>query len=137
MGKSCYPSKSWVFNSRFSFKVRQHGQQEHYTQYNVCCAFYRMVCAPSLSQPYLCIQPPLQSPPRIRSSISVNFCLPIPSLLVDKIILTVPSNTPFLYTSAILHLSIFAYNHPNNLHQKCFPYFSHLANSGCMKGPGS
>ena len=26
MDQTCYASKSWVFKSRFSFKVRQHGQ---------------------------------------------------------------------------------------------------------------
>ena len=96
-----------------------------------------MVCAPSLSQPYLCIQPPLYSPPRILSSTSVNFYLPIPSALVHKTILTIPSNTSFFYTSAIFHLPIFAYNHPNSLDQKYFPYLSHLANSGYVKGSGS
>ena len=30
MGQARYPSKSWVFNSRFSFKIRQHGQQQLY-----------------------------------------------------------------------------------------------------------
>ena len=29
-----------------------------------------------------------------------------------------PTNTTFLYISAIFHLPIFAYNHPNNLNQK-------------------
>ena len=58
-----------------------------------------MVSAPSFSQPYMCIQPPLQSPPNICSSTSVNFYLAIPPLLVHKIILTIP--TPFLYTSVV------------------------------------
>ena len=56
-----------------------------------------MVGAPSFSQPYLCIQPPLQSPPKIRSSTPDTFHLPIPLLLVRKIILTIPTKTPFLY----------------------------------------
>ena len=47
------------------------------------------------------------------------------------------ANTPCLYISAIFHLPIFVYNHPNNLHQKYFPYLNHFANSGCVKGPGS
>ena len=63
-----------------------------------------MVAAPSFSQPYLCIKPPLQSLPKIRSSTPVNFHLPIPPFLVQKIILTISTNAPFLYTS-----SIFAY----------------------------
>ena len=70
-----------------------------------------------------CIQPPLQSPPKVRSSTLVKFHLPISPLLVHKIILTIPTNTP------ILHLFTFAYNHPNSLYQKYFPYYSHLANS--------
>ena len=32
-----------------------------------------------------------------------------------------PTNTSFLHTSVILHLLIFLYNLPNNLHQKYFP----------------
>ena len=42
------------------------------------------------------------------------------SLLVHKIILITPANTPFLHTPVILHLLTFACNLPNNLHQKCF-----------------
>ena len=76
-----------------------------------------MVGAPSFSQPYLCIQPTLQSQPRNSFSTSANFHLPIPPLLFHKIILTIPTNTPCLYTSAIFHLPLFAYNHPNNLNQ--------------------
>ena len=94
-----------------------------------------MAGAPSFSQPYLGMQTPLQSAPKIRSSTSVSFYIPIPPLLVWKIILTNPKNIPFLYISALFHLPIFAYNHPNNLHPKYFPYLSHLANSGYVKGP--
>ena len=66
----------------------------------------------------------------------VNFHLPILPLLVHRIIFAVPTNSLFLYTSTILHLLIFGYSHPNNLHQKYFSYLSHLANSGCANGPG-
>ena len=52
-------------------------------------------------------------------------------------ILTIPTNTLFLYTSAIFYLPILAYKHPNNLHQKLFPCLSHLTNSGCVKVPAS
>ena len=82
-------------------------------------------------------QPPLHSPPKIRSSISVNFDLPISPLLVHKFILTSSTNASFLYPSPIFDFSIFAYYHPNNLNQKCFPHLSYLANSGCVEGPGS
>ena len=70
-------------------------------------------------------------------SSTFNFYLPILILLVQKLNLTTTTNIPFLYTSAILHVPIFAYNYFNNLHQRYFPYLSHLANSGCFKGPGS
>ena len=53
--------------------------------------------------------------------------------LLKKSFLQYLTNTPFLYTTAIFHLPIFVYNHPNNIHQKYFPYFSYLANSGCFK----
>ena len=50
----------------------------------------------------------LQSPPKIHSCTSFNFHLLIPSLLVTchKIILTISTNTLFLYTSGIFHLLI-------------------------------
>ena len=89
----------------------------------------------SFSQLYLCIQPPLQSPPEICSCF--NFQLTILILIVQNIIFTIPTKAPFLYTSAIFHLAIFAYNHLNNLHPKYFFYLIHLDNSGCVKGPGS
>ena len=47
------------------------------------------------------------------------------------------TNTPCLYISSIFHPPIFMYDHPNNLHQKYFPYLNHFSNSGCVKGPGS
>ena len=80
-----------------------------------------MVGASLFSQPCLCIQPPLKSLPKIRSSTSVNFHLPISPLLAHKIIFTIPANIPFHYTSAVFHFPIFAYNHPSNLHQNIFP----------------
>ena len=80
-----------------------------------------MVGAPSFWQPYLCIQPPLQSPPKICSSTSVNFHLTFPPLRFNKIILKIYINTTFLYTAAFFHLTFFAYNHPSNLHQNAFP----------------
>ena len=99
-----------------------------------------MVSAPSFLQLYLRIQPPtLASGISTRNlpSTSGNFQLLILLLLVRKIILKIPTNTPFPYTSAIFHVPFFAYSHPNNLHQKCFLYLSHLANSGCVKEPVS
>ena len=80
-----------------------------------------MVGALSFSQPYFCKQTPLQSPPKTRSPTSAIFHLPIPPLLVNKIILKISTNTPFIYTSATFHLPILAYSHPYNLHQKYFP----------------
>ena len=62
-----------------------------------------MVDAPSFTQPHLCLQALLQFPPKIRST-SVTFQIPFPPLLVQKIIFTISTNTPFLYTSAIFHL---------------------------------
>ena len=50
-----------------------------------------------------------------------QFSPPFPTILVHKIILTIPTNTQFLYTSVILHLLIFPYNLLNNHHQKYFP----------------
>ena len=92
MGETGYLPQNWVFNGRFSFKVWQHGQQQLCLQYKVCWILYKMIRAPS----FLYINPMLQSPPNNRSSISVNFNLPIPPLLLHKIILTAPTNTPFL-----------------------------------------
>ena len=53
------------------------------------------------SQPYLCMQPPLQSLSKSFHSTSVNFNFPIPPLLFNKKILKIPADTPFLYTAAL------------------------------------
>ena len=58
-----------------------------------------MTDALSFSQPFFCMQLPIQSQPKIHSPTSSIFHLPIPPLLVYKIILTIPSNTPFLCIS--------------------------------------
>ena len=52
----------------------------------------------SFSQPYLCKQPTLQSPPKFFFN---KFHLPILPLLVHKIILTISTNTHFFYASAL------------------------------------
>ena len=62
---------------------------------------------------------------------------PLYSRLFNKIILTIPTNTLYLYTSALFHLPIFTYKHPSNQHQKYFPYFSYLVCSDSVKGPRS
>ena len=59
--------------------------------------------------------------------------LHLPSLYVHKIIFKILANTAFPFTSAIFHLPNFAYRKLYNLHQKYFPYLSHLGNSGCVK----
>ena len=63
---------------------------------------------------------PSFSPEKVLSSTSASFCLPTPPLLVQKFILTIPTNTSFLYTSPIFDFPVFAYYHPNNLYQQCF-----------------
>ena len=90
-----------------------------------------------ISQPYFCKQPPLKPLPKTLSSTPVDSYLSFPHLLFNKIFLKIPTNTPFLYNAAFFNLPIFVYNHPSHLHQKCFPYLSHLANSGCLKGQRS
>ena len=50
-----------------------------------------------------------------------QFLVSYSQLLVNKIILTIPFNTPFFYISVILHLLIFVYNLPKILGQKYFP----------------
>ena len=92
-----------------------------------------MVDAPLFSEPYLYKEPPLPSPPKINSSTSVTFHLPIPPLLIHKFIHALPTITlpSFLYNSPIFNFPIFSYYHRNNLHQKCFPHLiTYLANLG-------
>ena len=60
-----------------TFKVRQHGQQQLFLQYKVCWIFCKIVGAHPFSQPYLCVKPHLQSPPKICFSTSFKFHLPI------------------------------------------------------------
>ena len=134
MGQTRYPSKTASL-SKSNF---QRGQQQLYhLPYKVSWILYKMVGFSSFSQPYSCIQQLLQSPPKTLSSTSGNFYLPIPPLLFNKIILTIPTNTPFLYAAAIFHLTVFAYNHPGYLHQPYFSYLIYLANSDCVKGKRS
>ena len=64
--------KTRVFKDHFSFKIRQYGQQKLSLQYKVYWILYEMVDTPLLSQTYLCMQPPLWSPPKIRFSTLVN-----------------------------------------------------------------
>ena len=78
---------------------------------------------PSFSQLYLCLQSPLQSPSKIRSSNSVNFHLPKSPLLVHKIILAIPTNTFFFYTSAILQQLIFCVQPSQQFTPKIFSLF--------------
>ena len=134
MGQTRYPSKGWVFKSRSSSKVTQYGKQQLQGMLN---SLQNGRWCPSFSQPYLRIQSLRQSPPKICSSTLVSFDFPVPPLLVHKIIRTIPTNTPFLYTSTVFHIPSFAHNHPNNLHQKYCPFLSNLASSGYVKGPGS
>ena len=82
-----------------------------------------MVGAPSFSQSFLCIQPPLQCPPQIRSSTSVNFYLPSSPLLSLQSPLTLPSympqkffTSPFLHaTNPIIYNKIFSLPQPFSL----------------------
>ena len=127
-------SKIWAFKSCFSFKIRQHGQNQLFLRYKVSRILCKMVDVLSFSQLLFWMQPPLQFPPKIRSPTSAIFYLPIPSLLVHKIILTIPTNTPFIYTSAIFYIFIFVYIHLCNLHQMYFVKLRHLVNSDCVKG---
>ena len=99
------PVKKWVFKSRFSFRIRQHGQL--FLQYKVCWVLYKIVGFSLFSLPLLCIQPSLRSPPKTCSSTLVSFYFPISPSFVHKIIIAIPTNTPFLYTSATLHPSNF------------------------------
>ena len=133
MGQRCYPSKSWVFKSRVFFSKSEATLYPTESMLNslqngMCSFIIRILLVYTIT-----ISVSTKNPP----SSSVNIYLPIPPLLVHKIILTIRTNTPFLYTSAIFHLRIFAYNHPNNLNKKYFPYLSHLANPSCVKGPQS
>ena len=88
--------------------------------------------APSLSEPCLCIQPPLQSPAKSLFYTSANFNLNFP-LLFNKIVTAIYTSTPFHDTATFSHLPIFACKHPSSLHQKCFRFLSHLPNSGYVK----
>ena len=106
-GQLRYLSKNGVFKSRFFVKVRQHGQQLLYLHHKVPWILCKMVGDLSFSEPYLCIESALQSPPKICPPTLSSFQLPIPPLLVHKITLTIGINTAFLYTSGIFPIPIF------------------------------
>ena len=118
-----YLSRSWAFKSRFYFKVRQDSPQQLYLQYKVSWILYKIVGAFSFSQTYLCLQP------KIRSATSVILHHRTLPLLFHKVIFTIPTNTTFLYTSAIFQLPIFACSQPYNLRQNYFSYLSLLSQS--------
>ena len=94
------------------------------------------VGAPSFSEPYLCKQPPLHSPPKIRSSTSANFHLLSPPLLVHKFILTIPLTLPFSIPHQSLTFLLLRTTIPTIYTKNVFP-LSYLANSGYVKGPKS
>ena len=100
MSETRYLSKSWVFKDRFFFKVRQHGQKQLYLQNEVCWILHKMVGAPSFSQSYLCIQPPLQFPTKNPFFYFSQFSPPYSTLTWSQ---NHPYN-PFRYISAIFHL---------------------------------
>ena len=62
------------------------------------------------------MQQHLQSPPTIPSSTAANFHLPTspPHFIFYLTAPTIPTSTPFLYTSAIFHRLIFTHSHPYN-----------------------
>ena len=107
-----------IFNTKYA---------EFFTKWQVLLQFYNPTCAYNHS--YNLHQ---KSVPLVQPTFSILF-----HSYFNKVILTTPPNTPFLYTLAIFHLPVFAYNHPRNLHQRYFSYFGYLANSSCVKGPGS
>lgn len=78
---SNYPLKSWIFNSHFSYKVKQlNPQLSVKLQYKACWVLYKMTS--SFSPPFLFLQAPLHSPPTIPSSTSAIFpSIPFPTCL--------------------------------------------------------
>ena len=130
-GSNTYPSKSWFFKCYFSFKVRQHGQQQVNLQYNLCWILQKItgLLVHTISRTIFTKNSFLHF-----SQLLPTYFTP---LLFRKTILNVPNITPFLYNSAIFKLPIFTYSHPYNLLRKLFLYLKHLANSGCIKGPMS
>ena len=133
MDQTRYKSKSWVIKSRFSFNVRQHGQQQLYLQYcklnslqyNRCSFIFTTLLVHTTT-------------PAISAKIPVlyfsHFSPPYSTLICSQNHFYNPHYTPFLHTSSISYLFIFGYSHPNNLHQKHFRYLNQLANSSCLKG---
>ena len=110
-GSNTLPIKKLSHEEPLSFKVWQHVQQQLYLHYKVHWILCKMVGAPSFSEPYSCKQPPLHSPPKIRSSTSVNFHLPIHLCLFTNSSLqsplTLPSSIPHQFlTFLVLHPNI-------------------------------
>ena len=129
MGQTRYPPKSRVFKSRFSFKVGQHLQQQLYLQLdslqNSSCYLIFTTLLVHTTTPKISTKNPFL----YFSQLSTNIRTYYP-LTFNKIIRTISTNAPFLYTAAIFCFPIFAYNHPSNLDQKYFLHISHIASSG-------
>lgn len=107
VGQTRYQSKSGIFKSHFSFKFR-------FFLESIKCSF--IFRHPSCSYDHA--NNSTNNPFFYFSQFSPSFLI---SLLVHKTIPSNPSNTPFLYTSAISRLSIFTYCHYHNPYQKSFP----------------
>ena len=92
----------------------------NYLQSGSCCLIFKILLAHKAT-------PKIST--KIGSPTSDNFHLCIPPLLVCKIIVTTPTNTPFLYTSATVHLPTIC--------TKSFSQPQPFTDTDGVKGPGS
>ena len=124
--------------SRFSFKVRQSGQQQLYLQYKVCWIFYKLVGAPSFQNPTCIYNHTYNLPQKSVPLFQLIFTCLFHSHLFTKSSFQYPLTLPFsislqFFTYLFLHQFLLFFI---NLYHKYFPHLSNLVNSGRVKGPG-
>ena len=121
MGQTRYPSISGVFKSRFPLKLGstvKNNSALFSTQsmlnslQNGRCSFFLATFLVHATTSKISTKNPFLYFSQFSPPNSTLTCSHQPYLFI----LTIPINTPFLYTLVIFHLFIFTYNHPNNLH---------------------
>ena len=140
MGQTFYPSKSWVFKSHFPFKVRQHCQRQLYLQYKVCWILYRMVSAPSFSQPSnnsLCIQCACNHSCSLYQKYFSLFQLMFTSLFHPSFFTNSSLQSTQTLPSSNFPPPYFSIQPSQQSTPKMLSYANHLANSGYTREPRS
>lgn len=101
-GLNKLPIKYLSLQEAFFFRIKQHSQQKCNLQHKACRILYKVIVAFSYFTSILIHAIALQSP-----YFKFHLAISPPFLSFHLSIPTIPTNTPFLYTSAIFCFPIF------------------------------